>query len=209
MLRPSTRNKTPKHAPWSWTDSIPSWTWPEAVDGSIEVEVYSDAEEVELLVNGTSQGRRGAGPSNRSRARFVVDYAPGKIEALAIRAGAPSERTSLLSASTQRRLIAIADRTRLQDDPDELAFVSVEIVDENGTRASDESCEVTLDVRGAGRQQGFGSGSPFTTGSYTDDRHELFDGKALAVIRPTGPGDIIVTARAEGFEEASVTLVVE
>lgn len=209
VRRPSTRGKTPKHAPWSWSDSIPSWTWPGSEGTEVDVEVYCDADEVELVVNGRSYGRRPAGPSHRYRAEFTVEYEPGVIEAIAVRSGRSSQRMTLASASPNRRLVATADRTRLRHDPDELAFIIIEVVDEHGTRATDANFEVTLTVEGAGRQQGFGSGSPRSTGSYTDDRHDLFDGRALAVVRPTGPGSISVTARTRDLEEAVVSLVVE
>lgn len=209
VRRPSSRGLTPKHAPWSWSDSIPSWTWPEAEGGAIEVEVYSDADEVELVVNGVSRGVRPAGPENRYRAEFTVDYEPGGIEAFAVRSGVRAERQALTTASPERRLVALADRSTLHDHPDELAFIAVEVVDEHGVRATDVSAEVTLEVGGAGVQQAFGSGSPTMTGSYTDERHDLFDGRALAVVRPTGPGAVTVVVRAEGFADAELELTVE
>jgi hypothetical protein len=171
--------------------------------------VYSDADEVELLVNGRSHGRRPAGRSHRYRAEFTVDYEPGTIEAVAVRNGEPHERTTIRSASAERKLVAIADRTRLQHHPDELAFVAIEVADEQGTRATDAGFEVTVHIEGPGLLQGFGSGAPTTTGSYTDDRHDLFDGRALAVIRPTGPGRIQVTARSRGYADAVVSLTVQ
>jgi hypothetical protein len=208
VRRPSTRGLTPKHAPWSWSDSIASWTWPESVGELVDVEVYSDADEVELVIDGTSCGVRPAGPDHRYRTEFSVHYAPGTIEAFAIRNGVRAERTAVVTAGEERRLVAVADRSRLEDHPDELAFVAVEVVDRDGIRATDLSTSVRLRVEGVGRQQGFGSGSPTMTGSYVDDSHELFDGRALAVVRPTGPGTITVTASAPGFEDARVTLTV-
>lgn len=206
VLRPESRNKTPKHAPWSWTDTTSSWTWPGAEGGAVEVEVYSDADEVELLVNGRSHGLHAAGPSNRFRATFVVDYEPGTIEAVTVRGGERLERTSLYSASQARQLRVVSDRSRLGHGPDELAFVVVEVVDERGIRATDVDVEVTLDLEGVGRLQGFGSGSPCTTESFTNGRHRLFEGRALAVVRPTGPGTVQVTARASGYNDAVIDL---
>lgn len=208
MRRPETKGKTPKHAPWSWSDSIPSWTWPGLERESLEVEVYSDADEVELFVNGRSYGRRAAGPANRYSAVFTVEYGPGAIEAVAVRSGELCERMSLQTSSEDRRLVLTADRNVLHPDSDELAYVAVEVVDGRGVRATDVQAGVRIEVDGAGRLQGFGSASPVTTGSYVDDRHKLFDGRALAVVRPTGPGSIVVTARSDGYPDAAVTLTV-
>jgi hypothetical protein len=206
VRRPETRGKTPQHAPWSWSEAIPSWTWPGLEGESLEVEVYSDADEVELFVNGRSYGRRATGPSHRYRTVFTADYMPGEIEAVAIRSAEPRERVTLRTASGDRRLLLTADRSTLHAGPDDLAYVSLEVVDSDGVRATDVQDEVRIEVTGAGRLQGFGSGSPVTTGSYADDRHHLFDGRAIAVIRPTEPGDIVVTARADGYPDAAVLL---
>jgi len=61
---------------------------------------------------------------------------------------------------------------------------------------SDRKVKVTVD--GAGVLQGFGSANPETEEDFTDDVHTTFDGRALAVIRPTGAGKIRVQAEAEG-----------
>lgn len=208
VRRPETRGKTPKHAPWSWSECVPSWTWPGLEGESLEVEVYSDADEVELFVDGRSYGRRATGPAARFTAVFTVEYAPGTIEAVAVRSGGLGERMSLRTASPIRRLALIADRAVLSSGPDELAYIAVEVLDEDGVRATDVQDEVRIEVTGAGRLQGFGSAAPVTTGSYVDARHDLFDGRALAVIRPTEPGSIIVRARADGHPDAVLTLTV-
>jgi beta-galactosidase len=56
---------------------------------------------------------------------------------------------------------------------------------------------------------GFGSAAPATEESYTADVHTTFDGRALAVVRPTGAGTITVTATAPGCAAASVTIVAQ
>ena len=69
--------------------------------------------------------------------------------------------------------------------------------------------EVTVTVDGPGVLQGFGSAAPATEESYLDDVHTTFDGRALAVVRPTGPGAIIVTVAAEGCDPVRVRLLAQ
>ena len=59
---------------------------------------------------------------------------------------------------------------------------------------------------GPGVLQGFGSAAPATEESYLDDVHTTFDGRALAVVRPTGAGTITLTATADGCDPVSVTV---
>jgi hypothetical protein len=208
VRRPGTRGLTPRSSPWAWTDSESSWTWPGAEGSEVEVEVYSDAPEVELFVNGTSAGRQPAGPAHRYRAVFDVRYEPGRLEAVAVRSGRAAERVSLRSANGDRRLVVAPDRTELRAGDTDLSFVDIDVVDEHGTRAADAETELELEIDGPGHLQGFGSAAPHTEESYLDRRHRSFQGHALAVIRPTAPGTITVTVRAGGIGHSGATIVV-
>jgi beta-galactosidase len=66
---------------------------------------------------------------------------------------------------------------------------------------------VTAASSGPGVLAGFGSAAPATEESFLDDVHTTFDGRALAVVRPTGAGTITVTATTDGC--APVTLRLE
>ncbi|MGP4113696.1 DUF4982 domain-containing protein [Streptomyces sp. 4N509B] len=208
VRRPGTRGLTPTSSPWAWSDSVASWTWPTAEGSAVEVEVYSDAPEVELFVNGTLVGRRPAGAAHRHRAVFDVPYEPGHLEAVAVRSGEAAERFSLRSATADRRLVVAPDRTELRADDTELSFVDIDVVDEHGTHATDAETELEIEIDGPGHLQGFGSAAPHTEESYLDRRHRSFQGHALAVIRPTGPGTITVTVHARGVGHAVATVVV-
>ncbi|MEO3755754.1 glycoside hydrolase family 2 TIM barrel-domain containing protein [Streptomyces sp. B6B3] len=208
VRRPGTRGLTPKSSPWAWSDSVSSWTWPGAEGTAVEVEVYSDAPEVELFVDGTSAGRLPAGPARRYRAVFDVRYEPGHLEAVAVRSGRAAERVSLRSANCDRRLVVAPDRADIAVGDTDLSFVDIDIVDAHGTRATDGETELELRIDGPGHLQGFGSAAPRTEESYLDPRHRSFQGHALAVIRPTAPGTITVTVRGSGVGPSSATIVV-
>ena len=73
---------------WSFTDAIASWSWPGFEDRPVTVEVYADADEVELLVNGTSVGRAAqVQTTHRYRSVFETTYEPGVVEAVALPGG--------------------------------------------------------------------------------------------------------------------------
>src|SRR5690625_1215045 len=82
VQRPKHYGKTPIATPWSWSDSISSWSW-EGYEGKpIIVEVYSEAEEVELFINGSSVGRTATGKKQQFKAEFNTVYHPGEIIAV-------------------------------------------------------------------------------------------------------------------------------
>ena len=191
---------------WSWTDSVSSWSWGVPAGSPVRVEVYSDADEVELLVNGRSLGRAAAGESRRFRAEFDTVYEPGELVAIGYTAGREQGRTQLRSATGPVRLGVRADRGEIRADDADLAFVDITLEDRDGTVATHLDRLVTVHVRGAGTLQGLGSGRGRTEERFDAPAHTTFDGRALAIIRPTGEGAIEVTVSAEGCEDVTTTI---
>jgi len=195
-------------SPWAWSDAIASWTWDVPTGSPATVEVYSDADEVELLLDGESVGRAPAGRDQGFRVLFDVPYAPGELTAVARTAGAEVRRTSLRTANADVRLQAEADRDRLIDDSADLGFVTIELRDSEGVLVTGADRVVRVEVTGAAILQALGSARPDPAEKYDADEHTTFQGRLLAVVRPTGPGPIAVAVTADGLESATVSLEV-
>ncbi|KGH46795.1 glycoside hydrolase [Modestobacter caceresii] len=204
--RPERHGREQVLSPWSWTDTVGSWSWTGAEGRPVTVEVYSDADEVELLQDGRSLGTAPAGQECRFRATFQVTYTPGELTAVARTGGKETGRTTLRSATGPMHLTATADRDVIRADDTDLAFVDLSITDAAGTVVLGTDRELTVAVAGPAVLQGLGSAAPATEESYLDDVHATFDGRALAVVRPTGPGEITVTATAPGCALVTVRL---
>jgi beta-galactosidase len=194
--------------PWAWTDAISSWTWPGFEDEPVHVEAYADADEVELLLDGRPLGRAPVGVERAFRADFETTYRPGELVAVAYRDGTEVGRTSLRSATGAVRLTLTADRDELRADTADLAFVAIALTDEEGVVQNTLDRAVKVTVSGPGVVQGFGSAAPVTEETFHGEVHRTFDGRALAVIRPTGAGVVTLTAEADGCRPARVTLTV-
>ncbi len=190
--------------PWSWSDSLDTWTW-EGYEGKpVVVEVYADADEVVLLLDGTEIA---TSPIERFRAEFDVTYQPGTLTAVAHRDGAETGRSTLVTATGAVFLHARADRTVVSESDADLAFIEIELVDAAGTIFTGRNVEVSVSIDGPAELQGLGSASPITTESFLDDRHTTFEGRALAVVRPTGPGTVTVHVAAYSLGlDASVVI---
>jgi beta-galactosidase len=205
--RPEHHGRAVSHAsPWAWPDVVSSWSWAGHEGAPVTVDVYADAEEVELLLDGRSLGRAPAGQQHRFRATFETVYEPGVLEAVARRDGDETGRTSLRSASEPVVLGASVDRTAIRADPSDLAYVSLGLVDREGSIHTTAGRRVTVSVDGPGVLQGLGSASPCTEEGFTATSCTTFDGRALAVVRPTGAGTIVLTASAEGCEPQTVRI---
>ena len=97
-------------------------------------------------------------------------------------------------------LTAAADRSQIRADHTDLAFVEIALVDAEGNRHHSADRPVSVTVAGPAVLQGFGSAQPDPTEAFTDTTRTTFDGLALAVVRPTGPGTITVTVEADGCD---------
>jgi beta-galactosidase len=206
VQRPEHYGKKPITTPWSWSDSISSWSW-EGYEGQpVKVEVYSDADEVELLVNGNVVGKAGAGKDHAFKAVFDTLYVPGEIVAVAYTDGKETGRFSLMSAGSELNLQVVIDRAQISADDSDLAFVEISLVDDKGILKPLADRKVSIKVEGAGTLQGFGSANPMTEENYFDTVHTTYDGKALAVIRPTASGIINVIVEADGCKAQTVKI---
>ncbi len=184
--------------PWSWPDALDSWTW-SGVDGTeLTVWVYSDADEVELRLDDALVGRLPAGAVSGFAAEFSVAYRPGELTAVAFTAGIETGRSTLRTAGAPS-LVAVVDRPEIVAGDDDLAFVAVSIADDAGIVHPEGCHEVSIEIDGPAELVGFASADPASTESYATPVCSTYDGRALAVVRPTGSGPVEIALRADGF----------
>ena len=205
--RPQFHGRPTAQTPWSWTDSVSSWSWDVPVGAPATVDVYSNAEEVELVLNGRSIDRVRVGTETAFLARFETTYEPGELVAVSYLAGRQQARAVLRTADDAVRLVATCDRDAIDADDTDLAYVTVALRDDDGTLATHRDRPVTVQVSGPGVLAGLGSARPRTQEPFGGSRCTTFDGRALAIVRPTGPGEITVHVDADGCEPVTSTIL--
>jgi beta-galactosidase len=199
VLRPERHGQSiTMQSPWAWSDSITSWTFPGFEGAPVTVEISADADEVALLRDGAEVARGPVGGARPMLATLETVYQPGVLTAVAYRAGAETGRTSLTSATGSAQLTATVDRTAIRADDTDLAYITVELRDAAGVLFTGADRAVQVDVAGAGILVAFGSGAPKTAERFDAAVRTTFDGRALAIVRPTGAGAITVTVTSEG-----------
>ena len=192
---------TPPHLDWSLDDVHPSWTWRGQEGKPLEVVVYSEFPEVELLLNGTSLGRKTVGVETEYKAGYRVPYAPGRIVAVGYRGGREAGRWSLQTAGAPAEARVSVNRSQVNANGEDLAYVTIELADTNGTPvyAQDGDRNVRVTVSGAGVLAGLGNGNPRDASSLQSGNRKTFHGRAVAVVRAgTIAGPIMVEIAAEG-----------
>lgn len=195
--------------PWSWDDTVASWSWDVAAGSPVTVDVYADADEVELFRDGIALGVAPVGEVREYTARFEAVYAPGELVAVARRGGAEVGRTTLRTAATEVALTARAECDTIAADPDALAFLRITLEDAAGIVPCDQDVRVTVAVDGPGVLAGLGTGRAATEEAFGAASVTLFHGRALAIVRPTGAGEIRVRVSAEGYDDTDVAVRAE
>ncbi|MNO14202.1 Beta-galactosidase [compost metagenome] len=206
VQRPEHYSKTASPSAWSWSDSISSWSWNGFEGKSVKVEVYAAESEVELLLNGRSVGKSPAGEKNRFKAEFDLVYEPGEITAVALQDGLETGRMTLRSANGEVMLNVEADRTEIAATDNDLSFLMISLLDKYGNTYNTADRKVSVKVEGPGILQGLASANPASEENFFEHEITTFDGKALAVVRPTNSGTITVTVSAENCEEQIVQI---
>jgi len=204
---------------------LPHWNWEGREGQAVPVMCYSNGDEVELLLNGRSLGRkkRFSEPvelpvgSNVSRdGKFMSKYrlmwqAPfqaGTLLAIAYREGKPIARHEVRTAGAPSRVKLIPDRDSIQADGDDLSFITVRIEDKNGILCPAADHLVQFEVTGVGVIAGVDNGNPATVEPFRGNSRKAFNGLALLIVRSRSgqAGRIRVKARAAGLEDGATEI---
>lgn len=195
----------PTYTSYKWTDTIESWSY-EGFEGKPTfVDVYSDAHEVEVLINGKSLGRQ---QPVEFFCKYPCTYEPGDVTAIGYdAAGKEIYRTAMRSANADTKIRVTADKTELTAGTQDFCFLNIDVIDETGTIKALPERKLTIRVEGAASLQGFGSADPVTAESYCDNIHTTYNGRALVVLRSGAePGTVTVTIQSDGLQDTVVHL---
>ncbi len=188
----------PSKSVWRGTNAIESWAWSGCEGNKAEVEVYSDASSVELLLGGKSLGKK---KIKECKAIFKTKYAPGTLTAVAYGADGRELGRSGLSPATGKTHIRLTPEESISD----IVYIPVEIVGENGVVESNADRKLTVAVTG-GELLAFGSANPCTEETYHTGTFTTYYGRALAIVRAGQNTRIAVT---DGSETVTAEIIVK
>ena len=185
-----------------WTDKqvlhlFPHWNW---LDGQyIDLWCYyNNADEVELFINGRSQGVKAKKDDHEYHLMWRVKFEPGEVKAVARKNGKVVAEKTIRTSGAPAQLRMTSDRIRFGNNPngDNLAFITVEVIDKDGNLCPRADDQVFFEVEG-GRIVGVDNGNPISMERFKDTKRKAFNGKCLVVVATDG-GD--VTVRAKGYQ---------
>ena len=141
------------------------------------------------------------GKQTRYETQFNTVYEPGELTAVAYEAGAEIGRTSLKTSGKAAKLALAAERYET------LAFINIDVLDEDGLLVADSKAPLSIEVTGAARLLAFGGVGALHRKGYELPQTTAGEGHALAILKlEKDGGTVTVTVCGEGIEKAAVEL---
>ena len=186
---------------WSVWPTWESWTWTGWEGKPVEVEVYTHQPEVKLYLDDQLIGTKQVSRETEFKAVFPVPYKAGTL-----RAEAGGKSVIVKTAGEPARLRLTPDRTVMSADGQSLIFVTVEVLDNQGTPVPEAAIDCEATVKGAGKLLAFASADLKDTEPYTSPRVKTWKGRALLVIRSTQKKGSVNVSIKSALPTASLTL---
>ena len=193
---------------------LPHWTFPERVGETTPVYCYTSWPSAELFVNGKSQGRIVKNPGtrlDRYRLRWNnVKYEPGEIKVVAYDYdGTPRGEKIVRTAGAPARIVLKADRNRISSKGEDLSFVTVSVVDKNGTQCPTATNKMKFEVSGAGKYRAACNGDATSLVAFNSTEMPLFSGELVVVVEGLKRGTAMLSVSADGLPTAKLPIEVE
>ena len=157
-------------------------------DGSkANIYIYTNGDEVELLLNGKSLGRK-VNPVNNPKLRNQIrwgeiDYQPGKLEAVSYKNGKPIARHALETTGKPAKILAEPDNNNWKADGMDLQHVKLTMVDNKGRRIYNYNDELQFSIAGDASIVAVTNGDITTDEIATEPHIRLWQGQAVVILR--------------------------
>ena len=193
-----------------WTDKtvlhlLPHWNW--KAGQTIPVwAYYNNADEVELFLNGKSQGiQKKTGED--LHVEWKVPFEAGTLKAVSRKDGKVIATKEVKTAGNPYRIELIADRKNISANGKDLSFITVNILDKDGNLVPGADNLVKFNITGNGFIAGVDNGYQASMESFKKPYRKAWKGKCLAIIQSTEKaGNITLTAVADGLQSSTITV---
>ena len=184
--------------------------WNRAQGQQLSLYTYTNAEEVELVINGKSLGRKQNVKDPKSRNQIKWDriaYQPGYIEAIAYNNGKVVARHKIETTGEAVKLVAESDNAQWKADGMDLQHIRITAVDSKGRRVPVATGEVTFAVEGSASIVGVINGDINSNEMTVGNKRSLFNGTCTVILRSNRtPGKVTVTATSPNLKPVTLKL---
>lgn len=195
---------------------LPHWNWEGREGEKTPVFVYTNYPSAELFINGKSYGRQTKHKNGTVENRYRLMwhdavYQPGEVRVVAYdEQGNPVAEKAVRTAGKPHHIELVTDRSSLQADGKDLAYVTLRIVDKDGNLCPNDGRLVSFKVKGAGKYRASANGDPTCLDLFHKPEMHAFGGM-LTVIVQSGEktGEIELQATAKGIKTGTIRIPVK
>lgn len=195
-----------------WTNKpvlhvFPHWNWIEGQAIDLWC-YYNQADEVELFINGKSQGVRKKSNEHEYHVAWHVTYEPGEVRVVARKNGKQVNEKTIRTAGAPHHIRLTPNHNVLKANGRSLSFVTVEVVDKEGNLCpwADQNIQFTL--TGEGKIAGVDNGSPFSLERFQANSRHAFFGKCMVVVQ-AGKAPSVIKLTAKGVDLQPQTIEIK
>jgi beta-galactosidase len=182
------------------------WTPQDTGPHKENVEVYSNCEDVELMLNNKSLGSKPRDADDAPRT-WKVPFEPGTIKALGKNKDRVAAVDELQTSGKPAKIILTADRDKLSTDWDDVCYVTAAAADENGVLNPWADDLISFKITGPGVIAAVDNGDRSSHEPFQAAQRRAFQGRCVAIVKAGAPsGRIVLTASAAGLAESSITI---
>jgi beta-galactosidase len=184
---------------------FPHWNW--SPGQTVDVwAYYSNADEVELYLDGKSLGKR-TKSDNEYHVMWRVSFRPGTLKAVSRKNGKTVLTREIKTAGLPVKIQLTADRSTIKSDGKDLSFITVRVLDKNGNLVPDSDNFIEFSVAGSGKIVGTDNGYQADTVSLKSNKRKCWKGMSLVIIQSSGKkGNITLKAISPGLQPAVLAL---
>ena len=187
---------------------LPHWNWPDRAGKITPVHVFTSGDEAELFLNGKSLGRKKKCEFDYRLRWDDVVYEPGELKVIAYKDGKNWAEDVVKTTEEPNSIMSEVDRDVIQSNGKDLAFVTIQIVDENSLTVPTASNLIEFKLEGPGEIVATDNGDPTDMRSFSEHQRNAFNGLALVIIRgiKDQSGEIKLTVESEGLKKSEVII---
>ena len=191
---------------WGWPDELPYFYFPGSEGKVLKVNVYTRYTEVRLELNGKIIEQKNVSMDNLT-ATFEITYQPGTLKAIALKDGKAIDSVVLVTPGKPFGIRLTADRKKISANHNDLAFITAEVVDEQGRLVPDTNIPVNFTIEGSGEIAATASANPNDMQSFQKPEHKMFRGKCLVIVRPKGAAGKIKLKATSGLLKGGQVMI--
>lgn len=192
-----------------WTDKpvlhlMPHWNWQQGQMVDVKA-YYNNADEVELLLNGRTLGKRQK-TDTTFHVLWQVPFEPGELKAISYKEGKKVLEKAIRTSGEPAKIELITDRNIVNVKENELAFITIRVLDNDNNLVPFADNLITVETSNNAKVIAMDNGYPADLNDMNDNQHHVYKGLGLAIIKGLKKGQVLIKATAKELKSSQIKI---